>query len=360
MDAVGAGLGTGELEQGHRHHHHAHQDLGDIIDKCLQVAQQKALRHNHSAAQIQDSYRGAVHSQHHDRHDSDDLQPYVQSGLHQLIIGPFELSSLVVLPDKCLDHTDGHQVLLQGVVQPINFLLHRLKEPGTYLHQNSNGQYHQGDDHHQHDSQPGVNGNTDDQGGDEHHRSPDQHPQAHIQHHGHGVDIVGHPGNERSGRKSVDVSEGKLLYLVEQTLAQVSAKALAGEGGVFCRAHAAGHGEEGQQEHQTAHQKDVAHISGRDGHIHDLRHDQREDQLADDLQGNQDGGLDRVLLVPLQMGKKQRKQIKVPPLLGSLWGTPPASYGAFAGGRIATAPAPPGRSPGASAGTQFQRPFGSR
>ena len=110
--------------------------------------------------------------------------------------------------------------------------------------------------------------------------------------------FVGHPGNERSGRKSVDVSEGKLLYLVEQTLAQVSAKALAGEGGVFCRAHAAGHGEEGQQEHQTAHQKDVAHISGRDGHIHDLRHDQREDQLADDLQGNQDGGLDRVLLVP--------------------------------------------------------------
>ena len=70
---MGAGLGTGELEQGHRHHHHAHQDLGDIIDKCLQVAQQKALRHNHPAAQIQDGYRGAVHGQHHDRHDSDEM-----------------------------------------------------------------------------------------------------------------------------------------------------------------------------------------------------------------------------------------------------------------------------------------------
>ena len=41
LDAVGAGLGPGELEQGHGHHHHAHEDLHDVVDEGLEVAQFK-------------------------------------------------------------------------------------------------------------------------------------------------------------------------------------------------------------------------------------------------------------------------------------------------------------------------------
>ena len=73
-------------------------------------------------------------------------------------------------------------------------------------------------------------------------------------------------------------------------MTQVSAKALAGKGGVFGGPHAAGHGRACQQEHLRAQAENLPHIAGGDSHVYDLRHDQGKQKLADDLQDNQDGG----------------------------------------------------------------------
>ena len=316
MDAVGAGLGPGELQQGHGHHHHAHQDLEDIVDEGLEAAQVKLRPHDHPAAEVEYRHRGPVHGQHHHRQDGDDPQSHRQGGLHQLVVGFFELFPLEVLPDEGLDHPDGHQVLLEGVVQVVDALLHGLKEFGTQLHQNPDDDHHNRDDHRQHQGQPGVERDADGQGGNEHHRGPHQHPQPHGQHHGHGVHVVGHAGDEGGGGEAVDVRKRELLHLVKQALPQVGAEALAGDGGVFGRAHAAGHGDQGQRQHGGAQDKDRGLISGGNGGVHNLRHDQREQQFADDLQNDQDGGENCLPLVALEMGQKQLKQEDDRPFLG--------------------------------------------
>ena len=100
VDAVGAGLGPGELQQGHGHHHHAHQDLEDIVDEGLEAAQVKLRPHDHPAAEVEYRHRGPVHGQHHHRQDGDDPQAHRQGGLHQLVVGFFELFPLEVLPGR--------------------------------------------------------------------------------------------------------------------------------------------------------------------------------------------------------------------------------------------------------------------
>ena len=302
IDPVGAGLGAGELKQGHSHHHHAYQDLENIVDERLEVAQQEALGHHHLSAQVQHGHGGPVHRQHHNGHDGNDLHAHVQPGHHQLVVGALEFFPLVVLPDEGLDHPDGHQVLLQCVVQAVDLGLHHLKELGADLHQNADGQDHQRDDHQQHYSQPGIDGNADPQGGNEHHRDPHQHPQAHIQHHGHGVDVVGHAGDEGGRGEAVDVREGELLYLIKEALAQVGAEALAGKGGVFGGEHAEGHGQQGEGQHDRSQPEDIGRIPGGDGDVHDLCHDQWQDQFADDLQGDKDRGAHCLPLIALEMG----------------------------------------------------------
>ena len=304
VDAVGTGLGAGELKQRHSHHHNAHQNLEDIVDEGLQVAQQEALGHHHLAAQIQYRHRGAVHGQHHDGHDGNDLEAYVEGGVHQFVIGLFEFVPLVVFPDKGLDHPNGDQVFLKGVVQAVDLFLHGLKQAGTDLHQNADGQHHQGNDHQQHHGQTGIDGDADAQRGDQHDGSPDQHTQAHVQHHGHGVDIVGHAGDEGGGREPVDVREGEVLHLVKQALTQIGAEALAGKGGVFGAEHAAGHGGQREQEHDSSHFTDIGHVSRRNGYIDDFCHNQREKKFADDLQGDKNGRLNGIPLISLKVGHK--------------------------------------------------------
>ena len=210
----------------------------------------------------------------------------------------------MILPDKGLDHPDGHQIFLQGVVQVVNPGLHGFKQLGAQHHQHTDHHNHQRNHHHQHQGQPGVEGDADNQRGKQHHRGAHQHPQAHGQHHGHGVDVVGHPGNEGGRGKPIDVGKGKLLHLVKQALAQVGPEALAGKGGILGREDAAEHGNAGQHQHQKAQLKNIGFVPGGNGGIHDLRHHQGQQKLADDLQDYQNGRLDGIPLIALKVGEK--------------------------------------------------------
>ena len=315
LDAVGAGLSPGELEQGHGHHHHAHEDLHDVVDEGLEVAQFKGAPHDHASAEVEHRHCGPVEGQHHHRHDRNDPQAHRQSGVHQLIVGLLELDALVALPDKGLHHSDGHQILLERIVQVVDLGLHGLKELGAHLHQNADHQHHQRNDHHQHQCQPGVQIEADTQGGHQHHWSPYQHPQTHGQHHGHGIDIVGHTGDEGGGGETVNVRKGELLHLVEEALAQIGAKALTGKGRILGRQHTAQHGHARQHQHHRTQLKNVSLVAGWDGCIHDLCHDQGQQQLTDDLHHDEDGRPDRLPLVALQVGQKQLKQIDHLPFL---------------------------------------------
>ena len=98
------------------------------------------------------------------------------------------------------------------------------------------------------------------------------------------------------------------MNFVKETLAQIAAKALAGESGVFGRPHAAGHGHGRQNQHGGTQPEDVARISGGDGRVDNLRHHQGQQQLAHGLQHNQNGRQYRLFFIALQMGEKQGKQ----------------------------------------------------
>ena len=270
VDTVGTGLGTGQLQQGHGHHHHAHKDLNDVVDEGLEVAQLKGGPHDHAAAEVQHRHSGAVEGQHHHRQNGDDAQTHGQGGIHQIVVGLLELFPLKIPTHKDLDHPNGNQIFLQGVVQAVDALLHDLKELSTHLHEDADGQHHEGNDHHQHQGQAGVEGKADGQGGHQHHRGTHQHTQAHGQHHGHGVDVVGHAGDEGGGREAVDVRKGELLHLVKEALAQVPAKTLAGKGGKPGGQHAAQHGHACQQQHEQAQLEDLHLVPGGDGGVHDL------------------------------------------------------------------------------------------
>ena len=116
-------------------------------------------------------------------------------------------------------------------------------------------------------------------------------------------------------RETVNVRKGELLHLVEEALAQIGAKALAGKGRILGRQHTAQHGHARQHQHHRTQLKNVSLVAGWDGRIHDLCHDQGQQQLTDDLHHDEDGRPDRLPLVALQVGQKQLKQIDHLPFL---------------------------------------------
>ncbi len=138
---------------------------------------------NLAAAQAEYGGGGAVHGNGHHGHHQDDAHVGPQGGGGEIIVGAFEFGLFIALTHKGLDHPDGHQIFLNGAVEGVDPGLHDLEQVVTGLHQKTDGQGHQRDDHQHHHGKLRVDADRHEEGGDEHHRGPGEHAQSHGHHH---------------------------------------------------------------------------------------------------------------------------------------------------------------------------------
>ena len=124
------GDGPGHHHEDHGNHHKGHHDLGDVGEKCDELAGFQRTGVHHLTAEPHDGDDGAVDDQHHDGHvDDHHAEGLFRIGLQiQVALGKF--FPLMVFPHKGLDHPDARQILLDHQVQGIGLLLHG-PEPGA-------------------------------------------------------------------------------------------------------------------------------------------------------------------------------------------------------------------------------------
>ena len=282
-NALAAGDGAGQHHHHHGHHHQGHENFGGVGEEGQQVAGEHLAAGHIVTAQPHDGYDGAAHNE---VHHGDEGHHEAEGPLRRLaerLAALEEFLLLPVLPDERLHHPDSVQILLHHQIQSVGGLLQGGEEGPHIPQYDEHHQRQQRQDHQKDLTQLQTDAKGHHQSGDEHHRSPYQHPHPHHQGHLHRRDVVGEPGDEGGSGKVLDVGKGEALYLPVLCVTDVGAEAHAGLGGQRRCAHAQRQTDQGHQHHLQAHGKDVAAVSGAavaaDAVVHDAAHGLGQHQL---------------------------------------------------------------------------------
>ena len=284
-NALAAGDGPGQHHHHHGHHHQGHEDFGGVGEEGDQVAGEHGAAHHIVAAQPHDGHDGAAHNE---GHQGDKQHHEAVGPLRRIPEGVAALGKLLllpVLPDEGFHHADGVQILLDHQVQIVGGLLQG-GEKRPHIADDDGHQDQQQRQHHQeYLAQLQADGQGHDQGGDQHHRGPDQHAHAHHQGHLHRRNVVGEPGDQGCGGKMLNVGKGEPLHLGIFRGADVGAEAHTGPGGQSRRPHAHHQGRQGHEDHFQAHGQNVLLVAVGNAHVHDLAHGLGQQQLQHGLAG---------------------------------------------------------------------------
>ena len=315
-DAAGAGQGAGEEQKHVGDHHQRIHDLEHIAEHPRQVSHLEGTRQDHVAPEPQDEHRGGVHGQLEggqvEHRDAEGLL----AGLGELVVDSGELLLLILPPDKGLYRPDGGQPLLHHVVQPVHHSLEAAVHRGHLAHDGKEDESQHGGAHQEDHRQAGVHPQGQANAHHQHHRPPDQGPQAAVDSVLQNGDVGGHAGDQRAGLKAVQVGEGKLLHPLELGLPHPGAPAVGRPGGKAGVQQAGDQGEQGAYRHLHALVDDERHIPLCHADVDDIRHEHGDEQLKGGLHQHQQAPQDHVPPVGAQIGQQPLQLVhgRSPPL----------------------------------------------
>ena len=117
------GQTSGQRLEDHGQHHHTVENLGEIGDSCHNSAGSGITLLNLDRADVNDADDGDVQDNVHYRAQEGQEHLNVELSVHQMAVCLVEALFLTLFLDKCFDHTDTGDVLLNDAVEPVQTLL---------------------------------------------------------------------------------------------------------------------------------------------------------------------------------------------------------------------------------------------
>ncbi len=115
--------------------------MHDILDKRHQGAHLHTTLVNTNTAEPYDCYRHKIHGHHHKRHSTGHDSIDSDSSACQVEVCIVKAPLFIVNAVKGAYHSNTGKAFTKNTVDPIQFLLHYLKQRSTLFHHNSHTDY---------------------------------------------------------------------------------------------------------------------------------------------------------------------------------------------------------------------------